>query len=411
MKKLKRFLGGQGAASAASSLIAIVVGLVFAFIILLVSNPSQALAGLWTIIKGGFNGGMKGVGQVLYYATPLIMTGLSVGFAFKTGLFNIGAAGQLMVGAFAGIFVAHTCSDVFPGSILWVIALLASALAGGLWGAIPGFFKAKLNVNVVIACIMCNYIGMYGINYLIKNSSLYDQLKNQTVNVTKAAIPRWGLDQVFYNMKGNYQDAASVNGGIIIAIVFAVFIYIVLNKTTFGYELRACGNNRDASQYAGINESRSILLSMAIAGALAGIGGGLMYLAPANGLHIRVEEILSSEGFNGIPVALLGLSNPIGIIFSGLFIAYLSQGGYYLQRLNYMPEIIDIIIAAIIYFSAFSLVVRNLLASKARKRLARQEDHLKQSADSAFGSAHPSDTDEEDSTGIVIGVNGGEIES
>lgn len=372
MNRIKRLLTGGGASSVASSLIAIAVGLIVGFIILLVTNPSQALRGIGVILAGGFNGGMKGLGQVLYYATPLIMTGLSVGFAFKTGLFNIGASGQLMVGSFAAVYVGANMTWI-PNSILWLVALIAAMLAGGLWGAIPGFFKAKLNVNEVIACIMCNYIGMYGVNYLIKNSNVYDSLKNQTVNIGQAAIPKWGLDKIFYNMKGNYADVSSVNGGIIIAIVIAIVMYVVLNKTTFGYELKACGHNRHASQYAGINESRSILLSMVIAGALAGIGGGLMYLAPASGLHIRVEEILSPQGFNGIPVALLGLSNPIGTIFSALFISHLTQGGYYLQRFDFMPEVIDIIIAVIIYFSAFSLLVKGLIASVSRRRKAKHE--------------------------------------
>ena len=150
-------------------------------------------------------------------------------------------------------------------------------------------------------------------------------------------------------------------------------MYVLLNKTVFGYELKACGYNRHASKYAGINESRCILLSMAIAGALSGIGGGLMYLAPATGLHIEVVDVLSAVGFNGIPVALLGLSNPIGIIFSGLFISHITQGGNYLQRLNYMPEIIDIIIGVIIYFSAFSLLVRNVMAAILRRHEASRE--------------------------------------
>lgn len=371
MSRFKRMLTGGGA-SAASSLIAIIVGLAFGFIILLISNPSQAVDGLGIIAAGGFNGGMKGLGQVLYYATPIIMTGLSVGFAFKTGLFNIGASGQLIVGGFAAVYVGANCAWI-PTPLLWLVALLAAMAAGAIWGAIPGLFKSLLNVNEVIACIMCNYIGMYGVNFLIKNSNVYDQLKNQTINIDRAAIPRWGLDKIFYNLKGNYIDASSINGGILIALVLAVVIYIVLNKTTFGYELKACGYNRDASRYAGINEKRSILLSMVIAGALAGIGGGLMYLAPANGLHIRVEEILSPQGFNGIPVALLGLSNPLGIIFSGLFVAYIGQGGYYLQRMDFMPEIIDIIIGAIIYFSAFSLLVKNVIASLVKKRGLRRE--------------------------------------
>jgi len=366
----------KSASSAVSSLIAIVVGLLAGFLILLISNPANAFQGLWIILKGGFNNGAKGVGQVLYYATPIIVTGLSVGFAFKTGLFNIGAPGQLMVGGFVSVLVGVNCE--FLGAFHWVVALLAGMAAGGLWALIPGIFKARFNVNEVISCIMLNYIGMYGINYLIKNMKgpngylIYDQLKNQTMNVaTTAAIPKFGLDKIFYNMRGNYVDVSSVNGGIIIAIVLAVIIYIVLQKTTFGYELKACGLNKDASRYAGINENRAIVLSMVIAGALSGVAGALMYLAPASGLHIHVQEVLSAEGFNGIPVALLGLSNPIGIIFAGLFVAYINVGGSYLQNLQYMKEVIDIIIAIIIYFSAFSLFVRGIISRIGKKRRER----------------------------------------
>lgn len=366
MRLIRRALSARGFASALSSVTAIMVGLLVGFIILLVSNPRQAVAGLSIIASGGFTGGMKGVGQVLYYATPLILTGLSVGFAFRTGLFNIGAPGQLIVGAFAGIWTATNCQWV-PQPMLWLFCLVAAMLAGALWGAIPGLFKALLNVHEVIACIMCNYIGMYLVNYLIKNTNAYDSLKNQTVDVTKAAIPRWGLDNIFYSLKGRYHDVSSVNGGILIALVLAAIIYVILNKTVFGYELKACGFNRNASRYAGIKEKRGVMLSLIIAGALSGVAGGLMYLAPAGGLHINVVEVLSTQGFNGIPVALLGMSNPIGIIFAGIFVAYIGQGGYYLQRMEYMPEVIDIIIAAIIYFSAFALLMRQGFDSLARR--------------------------------------------
>lgn len=372
----KRRFRLKGASSAASSLIAILVGLAAGFLILLISNPSKSLQGLWTILQGGFNNGRKGMGQVLYYATPIIMTGLSVGFAFKTGLFNIGASGQLMVGGFVAVLVGITCP--WLGAAHWIVALLCGALAGALWGFIPGLFKALLNVNEVISAIMMNYIGLYGINYLIKNLTnadgaylVYDKLKNQTMNVAESAvIPKWGLDKLFYNMKGNYMDVSSVNAGIIIAIFLAIVIYVILNKTAFGYELKACGLNKHASTYAGINGNRSVVLSMVIAGALSGIAGALMYLAPASGMHIHVEEVLAAQGFNGISVALLGLSNPIGIIFSGLFISYITVGGSYLQSLKYMKEIIDIIIGVIIYFSAFSLFVKNLLS-----RVGRRKNH------------------------------------
>lgn len=373
VKNKKPSLRLEGMSSFLSSVIAIVVGLLFGFIILLISNPEQALKGLTVILKGGFNGGAKGVGQMLYYATPLVLTGLSVGFAFKTGLFNIGASGQLITGAFAAIWVGVNWTWL-PAPWHWMVAILAAIIVGGLWGAVPGIFKAFLGVNEVISCIMMNYIGMYGVNYLIKISNIYDKLKNQTANVAKSAVlPYGGLNKIFYEKIGNLVRVSSVNIGIYIAILAAIIVYLLLNKTTFGYELKACGHNRDASRYAGINEKRSILLSMVIAGMLSGLAGAVMYLAKSDGLHIDVVDVLAPQGFNGIPVALLGLSNPLGIIFSGIFIAHIEQGGYYLQKLNYMPEIIDIIIGAIIYFSAFSLIFRNALNAIV-KRLHMSKD-------------------------------------
>lgn len=369
MDKLRKGFSGMSA-----SLLAIAAGLLAGFIILVISNPANALKGLLTILLGGWNNGMKGMGQVLYYATPIIMTGLSVGFAFKTGMFNIGAAGQLMMGGFVSVYVGVTWTFL-PGALHWIVALLMGALAGMAWGMVVGLFKALLNVHEVITSIMLNYIGMYLINFLIKGSHLFDALKNQTVNVAaNAVIPKAGLDQVFYILKGRYHDASSVNAGILIALALAVVIYVILNKTTFGFELKACGYNRHASRYAGISENRAIITSMAIAGGLAGVAGALMYLAPPSGMHIHVAEVLAAQGFNGIAVALLGMSNPIGIIFSGLFIAHITVGGSYLQSLKYMKEIIEVIIGLIIYFSAFSLLVRDVLARLAKRRSRKEED-------------------------------------
>ena len=372
MKLWQRFLKS----SALASLMAIAGGLIAGFLILLFSNPASSLQGFGIILRGGFNAGMKGLGQVLYYATPIIMTGLSVGFAFKTGLFNIGAAGQLTVGGFAAIYAGVLWP--FGGQFHWVFALCVGIVAGALWGLIPGLFKAYLNVNEVISSIMMNYIGLYGTRYLIKTSPLFDSLRNQTANVLPTAvIPKGGLDTVFYSMVGEYVDISSVNAGIYIAVVIAILMYILLNRTTFGYELRACGHNRNAARYAGINENRSIVMSMLIAGALAGTAGALMYLAPPNGMHMHVDEIMPAQGFGGISVALLGLSNPIGIIFSGLFIAHITVGGSHLQSLKYMQEVIDIIIALVIYFSAFALMMRGLLSRSRKKQPAssnRKED-------------------------------------
>lgn len=360
MNRIKDLLIGEGFNRAYSSIFSILVGLLFGFIILLVSNPGQAVDGFGIILKGGFSTGAKGMGQVLYFATPLILTGLSVGFAFKTGLFNIGAAGQFIMGAFAAVYIGVKWTFL-PAPWHWIAALTGAALIGGLWALIPGLLKAYLNVHEVISTIMMNYIGMYTANYLVK-LTIFDSKKNLSMNTGESAVlPKGGLDYIFFNPLGSVKDLSTVNCGIWIAIVIAIIMYIILNKTTFGYELKACGFNAHSSRYAGINDKRNIMLSMVIAGMLAGLGGGLLYLSGANGRHIKVVDMLAAEGFNGIPVALLGLSNPIGIIFSGIFVSYITQGGNYLQTLDYMPEIIDIIIACIIYFSAFSLIFRSLL--------------------------------------------------
>lgn len=311
---------------------------------------SQALPGFAMVLKGAFTDGASGIGQMFYVATPIIMTGLSVGFAFKTGLFNIGASGQFTMGAFAAIYVGVKWIWL-PGEIHWIVALMAAALAGALWGLIPGILKALANVNEVISSIMMNYIGMYLVNMMIVNN-IYDQVKNQSMPVASTAnLPRAGLDQFL---------GSNMNIGIFIAILFVVVIYILIEKTTFGYELKACGQNPNASKYAGINAKKSIILSMVIAGALSGIGGALLYLA-GSGKHLQVLDVIAPEGFNGIFVALLGLSNPIGILFAGLFIAHITVGGYNLQLYDFVPEVIDIIISAIIYFGAFALLFKNII--------------------------------------------------
>jgi simple sugar transport system permease protein len=173
-----------------------------------------------------------------------------------------------------------------------------------------------------------------------------------------ANVPKMGLDKIF---RDGF-NVSSANGGIFLAIIFAIIIYFVLEKTAFGYELKACGYNRDSARYAGINEQRSIVVSMIMAGAMAGLGGALLYLADS-GKGIRVVDVLAAEGFQGIPVALLGLNNPIGIIFSGLLVAHLNVGGFTMQLFDFAPQAIEIIIAVIIYFSAFALLLKGFIMS------------------------------------------------
>ncbi len=345
------------------SLTAIAVGLVFGFLVMLVSSPADAFGGFATLLTRGF---VK-MSDVLFYATPIIMTGLSVGFAYKMGLFNIGASGQYTMGMFFAMYVAFMVP--LPASIHWIACCLAAIIGGMLWGAIPGIFKALLNINEVITSIMFNYIGMYVVDELISsNATMYIAIKART-----AYIPQ---DVQLPSLSGG---RTNLNIGTIIAVVLAVVLFVVLMKTTFGYELRATGFNKFAAKYAGMNSKRNIIVTMMIAGALAGLGGALYILSPSTiaGGSMTYEpiNIIADEGFNGIAVALLGCSNPIGVVFAALFVSFIQRGGT--AAVAYKPEIIDVMIAVIIYFSAFAMVLREKFKAKRKnKRIKTDEQKL-----------------------------------
>ena len=342
-----------------SVLMAIVVGMVFGFVIMLISNPSQAIGGFGAIIVSPITGGPRIIGQILYYATPLIMTGLGVGFAFKTGLFNIGASGQFTMGGYAAIMIGVYGTSLGGGQ--WVVGIIVAAIAGSIWAFVPGILKAYANVNEVISSIMMNYIGMHLVNYLIR-MTCYNSLKNESQPVSSNAnIPKMGLDYIF--------PGSFVNGGFIVALLAVAVIYVVLQKTTFGYELKAVGYNRDAAKYAGINEKKSIVYSMMISGALCGMGGALIYLA-GTGKQYTVVDVLANEGFNGIVVALLGLSHPIGVALGAIFIGYITVGGFNMQLYDFVPEIINIITATIIYSAACALIFKGFYRKIFKKRSA-----------------------------------------
>lgn len=368
MDKEKKSLGGRLASSeaflsVAASLICIVIGLLLGTVVLALINAEHAVGdGLMVILQSGLKS-PRNMGTVLANAAPLIMTGLSVGFAFKTGLFNIGAAGQYTLGAFGALY----CAIVLQ--LPWYLCLLAAMVLGAIWGAIPGFFKAYMNINEVITSIMFNWIGLYMVNDIMYGkgqSPMYDLATTKTFSLRKAAkgsmIPSCGMSDHFGKLQ-------SVTIAIFIAIFFALVVYIVLNKTTFGYELKACGFNKHAAQYAGINDKRNIILSMTIAGALAGVGAGLFYLSTVAEWNPQVSTALPAIGFNGISAALLACSNPIGTIFSSLFISYITVGGTKLSTQYYTKEIADVITALIIYLCAFSMLfkgkIRAILVGKA----------------------------------------------
>ena len=348
-----------------ASLISIGVGLIVGLILLFVLNAKAAGGAFISLVTTGFHSSDK-FAKVLYQAAPLIMTGLSVGFAFKTGLFNIGATGQYTVGA------AMALIGAIQFQLPWYVCLLLALIGGAIWGIFPGLFKALFNVNEVITSIMFNWIAMFAVNLTINNLPMMlakywggaqmDRTANLAQANPNALIPRMGLDVL---MKSNY-----MNISIFIAILFAIVAWIILSKTTFGYELKACGFNRNASIYAGINAKRNIVLSMVIAGAFAGVGGGLYFLA-GTGQYTLLKQLLAA-GFNGIPVALLATSNPIGTIFSAFFVSYIQVGGDAMQP-DFVKEIIDIIISVIIYLAAFALLTRDLLARGKQRRADEAE--------------------------------------
>ena len=386
--RLGNAMGGVG--SLMASLTCILLGLIIGFIALLVLgwitlaqegsalSFSEMLAKTWNsgfkaILSGGFyktaNAMGMGVRSEILQTAPLIMTGLSVAFAFKTGLFNIGAAGQYTVGAYFGLYAALVLH------LPWWACLLASALGGAIWGAIPGIFKAFLNVNEVITAIMFNWIGLYGVNTLIYQGGtgvMYNTNTTKTYTIKQISpeslLPTFN---VTVGEKGYFGKMFLPTIGIFIAIGVAVLIWVVLNKTTFGYELKACGHNKNAAKYAGINDKKNIILSMTIAGALAGLGAGLFYLSGSKEWEPLVSTALPAAGFNGISVALLASSNPIGCIFSALFIAHITVGGGFMDASVFPGEVADIISGVVIYLCAFSLLFKGtilkLLTPKARK--------------------------------------------
>ena len=350
---MKKFILNDNVQKILASLTAILIGFIFGFLILLfaASIKTQAtnpIEGFITIITGGMRyNGIKGFGIILRYTTPVLLTGLSVGFAFKTGLFNIGAAGQFVMGGFTAAYIAIRWTFI-PLELLWIVALLGAVVVGGIWGMISGVLKAYRNVNEVISSIMLNYIGMITVSNLV--FTIKDRFNPSRSQVPLSRIPTFGLDKLF---GVNTEDF-----GIFIAIAVAIVIYIVLEKTSFGYELKACGFNREAARYAGINDKKGIILSMTIAGALSGLGGALVYVSSITKVFDQ-SLVLQREGFDGISVALLGLSNPLGIIFSSFFISMLRNAGSSLSRAGFNDEVIRIMTSTIIYASAFSLLFRD----------------------------------------------------
>ena len=377
----------DGTKSVLASLISIVTGLLVGSILVVVMaffgkelTMDSAWDGVRLILAGLFSTGRDAAGQLtwgfnpqsignmLFRAMPLILTGLSVAVAFKTGLFNIGAPGQyLMSTAVTLVLALGIPSSVVPAWLIWIIAFVGGVLAGAIWGAIPGLVKAYLNINEVLACIMTNWIAANLVTWIFDGSNYRNLVENTKsgyiykTSFNGVQTAKMGLDKLF--------PGSQVNGGILIAIVIAIAMYILINKTTLGYELKACGANRHAARYAGINDKRNIVLSMAIAGGLSGAAAALYWLSGNTEFFWSTYQSLPATGFNGIPVALLAVNNPIAVIFTGCFMSMLNIVGQQLTNLTaYNEYITDVIIAVIVYLSAFSLVIRIWLTGSKKKK-------------------------------------------
>lgn len=385
-EKLSLLYNKDGTKKVLSSLISIIAGLLVGAIMIIVVgifnekiSPTGIGEGVRIIFAGIFSTGRDAAGaltwgfnaaswgNMLFRATPLILTGLSVAVAFKTGLFNIGAPGQYLMGTLVSLYIALGIpSDAVSPALIWLLAFFGGMLAGALWGAIPGLLKAFLNINEVLACIMTNWIAANVVTWVFDLSALKNVTEGTKTgyiyktSFNNVATPKLGLDKIFPN--------SQVNAGILVAILLAVIVYILMEKTTFGYELKACGANRHAARYAGIRDKRDIVCSMAIAGALAGAGASLYWLSGNTEFFWNTYQTLPAVGFNGIPVALLAVNNPIAVVFTGIFMAMLDIVGMQLTNLTaYNEYITDVIIAVIVYLSAFALVIRMLITGKKKK--------------------------------------------
>lgn len=351
VNKKESLLRSAGFQTILASLLCIVLGLLVGFIVLLIINPAGAAGAIMAILKNFLYypsgvAAMKYFGTTLVNASALLMCALSVLFAYKVGLFNIGAAGQYVVGAGASLYFALALK------MPWIVCLLAAVVLAALVGGISGALKAYFNVNEVISCIMLNWISLYCVNMIL--NTVKEQTTPYTIPLSSgnksALLPNMGLDKLF--SKNEF-----VTIGLPLAVIMAILVWVVLEKTKFGYELKATGLNKNAAKYCGMKEQRNVILTMMIAGGLAGFAAGIFYLTGIEQWQVQQTSV-PAMGFNGIAAAFLGGLNPIGTIFASYFIQHITSGGTYVDKSMYCAQISDLISAFIIYLCGFVLFFR-----------------------------------------------------
>lgn len=337
-------------------IISIILGLLVGAAVMWFSgyDPVVGYIALWQ----GIFGDMYSIGETIRQISPYILAGLAVAFAFRSGLFNIGVEGQLIVGWFAAAYVGMAFE--LPKIIHLPLALIAAALAGALWGLIPGILKATLHVHEVIVTIMMNYIALHTVNALIKAVS-DGGYKTEKIHQTAS------LRSDFLS---NLTDFSTLHYGIFVALAMVAVMWFILEKTKTGFELKSVGFNDHASQYAGMNVKKNIILSMVVSGAFAGLGGAMEALGTFGNMVTR--SAFTGIGFDGIAVALLGANTPLGIIFGASLFGSLKYGAGNMPNEAGVPvEIVSIVIALIIFFVASGYIIRVLLSKMKKKKEAK----------------------------------------
>lgn len=342
------------------TILSVIMGLIAGAVVLALAGYDPFKA--YTTMFMGVVSRPKFIAQTIVYSMPVILTGISIAFAFRTGLFNIGAEGQFMIGALTAAVLGYALE--LPAIIHIPVVILGSALVAGLYGGLAGWLKARFGVHEVISTIMLNWIALYVSNYVVYMPSLKNPGPESTYDIHETA--RLTID----GLKWLVGPGVKVSWGIPLALVVVGIVAYYLFKTVQGFELRAVGFNKEAARYAGINVDACVVKSMAIAGALAGLAGALH----VSGVSYHISKLAVSEGygFNGIAVALIGNNTPIGVVLGGVLFSALNYGGTKMQSLQVPSEVVSIVIGAIIFFIAISRVFKPLL--KPLKKFVAEEE-------------------------------------
>ena len=357
----RNLLKNDGVQSLLASLVCVVLGLFLGYVVLLAINPAGAGEAILTVIKNFLtynrpSSQLKYLGNTLVKTAPLLMCALSILFAYKVGLFNIGAAGQYCMGAALSLYAALGLGWG------WLPCLIAAMLGGAVLGAISGLLKSYCNVNEVISGIMLNWITLYLTNMLlttVKEDTSPYTLVLSTTNPS-ALLPSLGIGALFDNNQ-------YVGFALPLSLVMALLVWVVLGRTKFGYELKATGFNKNAAKYCGMAEKRNVILSLMISGALAGMGAALLYLTGYEQWQCSTSSV-PAMGFNGIAAAFLGGLNPLSTMLASFFIQHITAGGAYVDKSLYCAQISDLISSIIIYLCGFVLFMKHVMNSSIAKR-------------------------------------------